>query len=241
MPTPRHLSVQDIPRWLQTAGRTWRQVPGFSLLYAAPLAVLALFMFLLAWGLQAWPMIYALASGFLLVGGVASAGLILQAMAIERHAAQGVGQIARRLLAEPRLLVLFGLSLFIWLIWITDAGILYGLYFSQQRLTEMPTFGLDSPLQAFLLFSGLMGAVPVLIMFAVATFAVPLLLESRCSLPQAIVLSVRTVFGNPLTLAAWGALVTLLVLASLLVLPLFFLVFPLLGYASFACYRQAFP
>jgi uncharacterized membrane protein len=86
-----------------------------------------------------------------------------------------------------------------------------------------------------------MGSVPALIMLAVATFSVPLVLEGRCGLPQAVGLSVRALRVNFVTMLAWACLVTIAVALSLLLLPLFLLVFPLLGFASFACYRQVFP
>ncbi len=238
---PRSAALSDIAVWLRNGAALLRRAGGVAPLYAALLAAIGAVMFAGAIFAGALPMTYALASGFLLVGSIASVGVMHLALALESGQRLRLAQMLGGVFRAPGLLALLGLSLFLWLIWVTDAGILYGLYFRQQQLPFMPTFGFAAPLPAFLLFSGLMGSVPALIMLAVATFSVPLVLEGRCGLPQAVGLSVRALRVNFVTMLAWACLVTIAVALSLLLLPLFLLVFPLLGFASFACYRQVFP
>lgn len=238
---PQPAAVSDIAAWLRNGAALLNRAGMVALLYGALLAIIGALMFAGAALADALPMIYALASGFLLVGSIASAGVMRLALALEAGRRLRLTQMLGGVFHAPGLLALLGLSLFLWLIWVTDAGILYGLYFRQRQMPFMPTFGFDAPLPAFLLFSGLMGSVPAMIMLAVATFSVPLVLESRCSLPQAVGLSVRALRVNFVAMLAWASLVTMAVALSLLLLPLFPLVFPLLGFASFACYRQVFP
>lgn len=76
-------------------------------------------------------------------------------------------------------------------------------------------------------------------MFASSAVAIPLLLDRRVTLMQAVLTSWRTVLANPLPMAFWAALImgfTLLGLASAL-LGLIAVV-PMLGHASWHAYRD---
>ena len=239
--TPQSLPLGDIVVCLRQ-GQQWfaaSRVP--AILYASILALLGLILIGLFVWLGAFPMIYALISGFMLVGSVASVGLMALALKLEKGQSVSLRDAWAGFAASPSLWVLAAIALFLWLIWVTDAGILYGLYFADQPLGLLPQFGFDTAAPPFFLFSALMGGVPAVIMLAVATFAVPLVLEQRCTLAQAIVLSVRASARNLLFMLLWGGLVTLGVSLSMLLLPLFPLVFPVLGFASFSCYRRVYP
>ena len=89
--------------------------------------------------------------------------------------------------------------------------------------------------EAWLAFGGVMAA-PI---FASSVVTMPLLVDRRISLLQAVLLSWSVVLKNPLPMAAWAAVLlvmTLLGLCSLL-LGLVFIV-PLLGHASWHAYRD---
>lgn len=76
-------------------------------------------------------------------------------------------------------------------------------------------------------------------MFASTAVAIPLLLDRRVTLMQAVLTSWRTVLANPLPMAFWAALImgfTLLGLASAL-LGLIAII-PMLGHASWHAYRD---
>lgn len=89
--------------------------------------------------------------------------------------------------------------------------------------------------EVWLAFGGVMAA-PI---FASSVVTMPLLVDRRISLLEAVLLSWGVVLKNPLPMAAWAALLlvmTLLGLCSLL-LGLVFVV-PLLGHASWHAYRD---
>lgn len=76
-------------------------------------------------------------------------------------------------------------------------------------------------------------------LFASSVIAMPLLLDRRVNVLQAVLASWQTVLTNPLPLALWAALImglTLLGLATLLIGLVF--VLPLLGHASWHAYRD---
>jgi uncharacterized membrane protein len=79
------------------------------------------------------------------------------------------------------------------------------------------------------------------IILAVSAFSVPLLHERRVNLVQAINASFRAVFANFLPCIAWGLELTGATVLSIVLLPLFTVVLPVLAYASFDLYRKVFP
>ena len=84
-----------------------------------------------------------------------------------------------------------------------------------------------------------MGGIMAAPMFASSVVSMPLLLDRRVTLLQAVLTSWRVVLANPLPMAVWAALImvfTLLGLGSLL-LGLIVIV-PMLGHASWHAYRE---
>jgi uncharacterized membrane protein len=70
---------------------------------------------------------------------------------------------------------------------------------------------------------------------------VPLLCERRAGLVDAVTASVRVVFGSFLPMMLWAALISGLIIGSILLLPLLPLTLPWLAYASRALYRRVLP
>lgn len=89
--------------------------------------------------------------------------------------------------------------------------------------------------EVWLLLGGIMAA-PI---FASSVVAIPLLLDRRVTLRQAVLTSWRCVLENPVAMAAWATLIMLLVLVGLgsLLIGLV-LVMPVLGHASWHAYRE---
>jgi len=68
-----------------------------------------------------------------------------------------------------------------------------------------------------------------------------LLCERRSGLVDAVTTSVRTVLGNFVPAVSWGLLLSMLIIASIFLLPLLPLTLPWLAYASRALYREVLP
>jgi uncharacterized membrane protein len=77
--------------------------------------------------------------------------------------------------------------------------------------------------------------------FGVSAFSVPLLCERRAGLVDAVTASVRIVFAGFVPAMLWAALISTLIIGSILLLPLLPLTLPWLAYASRALYRQVLP
>ncbi|MGV8804889.1 MAG: DUF2189 domain-containing protein [Polaromonas sp.] len=88
--------------------------------------------------------------------------------------------------------------------------------------------------ELWLTLGGLMAA-PI---FASSVIAMPLLLDRRVDVLQAVLASWQTVLTNPLPLALWAALIMALTLLGLATLLGLIVVLPVLGHASWHAYRD---
>ncbi|HEX6735270.1 MAG TPA: DUF2189 domain-containing protein, partial [Azonexus sp.] len=195
---------------------------------------------LLASGLT--PFVIAAAGAFMLLGPVFLAGFYGIAAAHEAGQGGGVGAVLagfRR--AAPALWVLALVCALLFMIFITDAAILYSYMVGGTSvwLAELPAD--PRAVGRFLLWGGASGLFIAFLLYAVSAFAVPLLCERRAGLVGAVVTSVRVVFGNFVPAMLWALLLATTIIGSCLVLPLLPLTLPWLAYAGRALYRQVLP
>lgn len=240
----RKLPLASIPAWIGHGWRTFRRTPGASMAYAGIFAAIGALLMAGAVLLDLAPMLYPLAGGFMLVGPAVLAGFFHVADRLRRGETVSLGDFFagfRR--SPPALWVISLVCAFLFLVWITDAAIVYSLYFGTVPVLSSLEFfaglGEGGKLLSFALFCSITGAVLAFMIFAISAFAVPLIFERRLGLAQAVSASVRAVFGNFAVMLAWGCVLSVGVGGSiLLLLPLFVLAFPVLAYASEQAYRD---
>jgi uncharacterized membrane protein len=241
---PRQFGAASIRAALTTGWHTFRTVPGPSLAFAALFALVGL---ALLWGaghLGMSPMALPLAGGFMLVGPALLTGFFRLA---DRAAAGTTPRVADALAAFARapagLWVVALLCAFLFLIWMTDAAVLYAFIVGGQHLPyELPwLLRWQREVVAFELWAALLGAALAFMILAVSAFSVPLLHDRRAALAPAVGASVRAVFGSLPGSVGWALLLTGVILLSILLLPLFVVTLPVLAYASRALYRTVFP
>jgi uncharacterized membrane protein len=190
------------------------------------------------------PMSLPFAGGFMLVGPALLTGFFqlskISAQGGQPSIADAFAAFAR---APAGLWIVALVCSFVFLIWITDAAVLYAFMIGAEHLPyDLPwLIRLERHIVGFELWGALMGSVLALIIFAISAFSVPLLHEGRANPVQAIHASVRAVFGSFPASIAWGTVLTGTTLLSILVLPLLLVTLPVLAYASFALYRSVFP
>lgn len=244
---PNKISLSRLPGWLREGWRVFLQASGLSAAYAGIFALLGFFQFLAVVTSGLSPLVVALAGGFMLIGPALLCGFFNVSDRLERREQVRLGHfLAGFRLAPPALWVVALIEMFIFLIWLTDAGVVYGLYFGITPNMGLPQFiaGLAGEGQTlpFLFFSGLMWLVLAFIIYATSAFAVPLLFYRRANLAGAVSASVRAVFSSFPAMLAWGVLLSAAMFTAMLILlPLFPLVFPVLAYASRQAYREVFP
>jgi uncharacterized membrane protein len=190
-------------------------------------------------------------SGFLVVAPVLATGLYALSRAVELDEPRSLTLVIRTWLSWRRhgssadgkdwRLVQFGLLLGLaGTGWVLTSAALITLLSPQAIQNPLDFLRLvvlakDSWLFELWLALGGMMAAP---MFASSAIALPLLLDKRVSVLQAVITSWQAVLANPLTMAWWAALImgfSLLGLCSALLGLVF--VIPMLGHATWHAYR----
>lgn len=246
-PTPTAFQFRDLRRALWLGWRAFRALPGPSLALGALFALIGVVLLLALALLGVSPLGWVLAGGFLLIGPALLAGFFGLYRRHERGERPGLGDALGGFTeAGTGFWVVAGLCTFLFLVWLTDAGVLYAFQVGAGPLRE-GTAGqwgwssLSPGVRTFALWSSPVGAFLALGLYLVTAFSVPLLYERRTGVVPAIHASVRAVLGNLGPALAWALIIALGVLPSILILPLLPVTLPVLAYASFALYRTVFP
>lgn len=224
--------------------RTFRGIPGPSVAYAAVFAGVGAVLLWSAGRLGLSPMALPLAGGFMLVGPALLTGFFRLA---DLHASGRTPRFGDALDAFPSapagLWVVALLCAFLFLIWITDAAVLYAFTVGGRPLGyELPwLLAWQRDVVAFELWAALLGSALAFMILAVSAFSVPLLHDRRASLAPAVSASVRAVVGNLPASIGWALLLSSGILLSILLLPMLLVTLPVLAYASRALYLAVFP
>ncbi|MCB1773345.1 MAG: DUF2189 domain-containing protein [Gammaproteobacteria bacterium] len=241
---PTRLRFSDIGFAIATGLSLLHTLPRVSVAYAAVFATLGLALLTVLGMVGLSPMALPFAGGFMLVGPILLAGYFELVRLHESGIQPTIGDPFRAFARAPAgLWLLAVLCAFLFVIWITDAGILYSFTIGETDLgydlAWLPQQGRD--VLTFELWGALMGSVLAYLIFTVSAFSVPLVYEGRAGLVQGISASARVVLGNFLVCLAWGITLGSVIVLSILVMPVLLFTLPVMSYASFALYRRAFP
>jgi uncharacterized membrane protein len=188
------------------------------------------------------PFIVAAAGAFMLVGPIVLAGFFGIARAVEAGRKAGADAVFNGFHHPPAALWVIALvCMLLFMIFVTDAGILYSYMVGGTPLFPADMLPPPKGVFSFALWAAISGAVVAFLIFSISAFSVPLLCEHRANLVTAVVTSVRVVFRNFAVAIAWALLLSAIVIGSILLLPLFPFVLPVMAYASHALYREALP
>jgi uncharacterized membrane protein len=244
---PAHFGPGHVVCALRMGWHVLRVLPGPSIALGTVLASVGAILAAAVILIGASPLLLVLAGGFLLIAPALLAGFFALFLCHERGERPGIRAaldgFAR---AGTGFWVLAGLCAFLFLIWVTDAGVLYAFSVGSGPLLE-PQSGpgawptLTQGVRQFALWSLPLGAVIALGLYCVSVFSVPLVYERRSGVVSAIHSSVAAVFQNPLGALAWGSVIALGTLLGIVLLPLLTVTLPILTYGGFALYRAVFP
>lgn len=244
-PITRTLEMSQPLDWLRAGWRDFRRAPFIGALHGFALAGFGAVLLAVA-GNQFWFLAGAF-SGFLLIAPVLAVGLYAVSRALERDEAVGLGLVWRTWLSwrgrerHDWRLVRFGLLLALaGTGWVMTSASLITLFapapirspldFLQHVVLAREGFLFE----AWLALGGVLAA-PV---FASSVITLPLLLDRRIGVLDAVLTSWRAVLANPAPLALWAALIMGLTLCGLLPALLgLVVVVPILGHASWHAYR----
>ena len=188
------------------------------------------------------PFVIAAAGAFMLIGPAILAGFFGIASAHEAGLPKHFRNVLRGFAAASGATWVIALiCALLFMIFVTDAAILYS-YMIGGAPVWLPDFIPPTQnIKDFLFWGAVSGCVIALLLFCISAFSVPLLCERRTGLVDAVVASARIVFGNFAPAMLWAALLSALIITSILLLPLLPLTLPWLAYASRALYRHVLP
>ena len=128
----------------------------------------------------------------------------------------------------------------IYLVWITDALIIYSVYFGFHPIPDL--FGnpeVRADVFSYLLYASLLGAVLSLITFPVTVLSLPHIIFSGAGFVDAVVFSVKGVARRLPGMLLWALVIGFVMLFTLIIfLPAALVVFPVLAHANAACYKE---
>lgn len=244
-PQVRKITIGDLTDALRLGWRDFMAKPSHLMFLVLIYPLAGIFFAVWTSGNNAVPMLFPLASGFVLIGPIAAIGLY----EISRRREQGEEPNWRDALAvrhSPALpsIVLVGtwlLALFFG--WLLAARTLYIVLLGDTIPASLDSFLYSLPGAEggwmLIILGNAMGACFALVALATTVMAFPLLLDRDVGAAAAVQTSIRAFAANPVVMTLWGVIVA--VILAVAILPLFVglaLALPVLGHATWHLYRK---
>ena len=241
-PAFSRLTIDSIPRAIARGWALFLTTRQLSVSYSMIFAFIGVVIFVGIERASFAPMIFPLAGGFMLVGPVLLTGFfaIADRVALKQPCrfsdiVAGFSHASRGMFAIAMVCTL------LFMIWVTDVATLYGFTVGRVPVSLLPVSSPSDNVVSFLVWTSLIGAVLAVVIFSISAFSVPLLYYRRAGLVRAVVLSVRAVFANLTASLLWAMILSVTIIGSILIFPLFLVAFPVLAFASHSLYRELFP
>lgn len=229
--------------WLSRGARDMGRAPAASLAHGVAFAIVALAILAIGWD-RAWLLAGAF-TGFVIPAPALATGLYELSRRLERgESATLSDSVAAWRGASPALLRFGALLAAIGTAWVAFCWLVVRA--SGSAAAGAPDGGVGALLRLFTddrgaaLFVAWMvaGGLAAAIVFAIGVVSVPMLLERRVTLRDAVLASVRVVGEHPFTMALWAAVIMVATLVAAVTVIGWLLVVPLLGHASWHAYRD---
>ena len=239
----RNLPASAAFGWLRAGWRDLQTQPGASLAYG--LAVFAISV-AIVWTLFALGLDYILfpaLAGFMVVGPLVAIGLYAKSRDIDQGEPVSLKRMVFVKQASGAQVLFTGAILcLLMLVWMRAAVIIYALFFGLRPfpgLDHVASMLFTTPIGwAMMIVGSIVGGVFAAFSFAISTFSIPMLLDEKTDAFTAIGTSISLVWNNLPVMLAWGVIVLVLFLASVVTgLIGLIVVFPLLGHATWHSYK----
>lgn len=237
-----HLTLESIGRALRRGWELFARTRPLSVTYAMIFALVGVIILVAIERASFAPMIFPLTGGFMFVGPLLLSGFFAIADRAGRGEASDFSDVIGGFSRSSReMLTLAFVCTLLFIVWVADTATLYGYIVGRTPTPLLVLFSPSDDVLSFLVWSSLLGAVIAFGIFAISAFSVPLLYYRRAGLARAVHLSVAAVFANLVPCLLWALILSVTIIVSILVFPLFLMSFPVLAFASHALYRELFP
>lgn len=239
------ITFSDVKAALADGVSDFMRKPMLSLLFGA---IFAAFGLVFVAGLlvydQIW-MIVPAGVGFPLVAPFLAAGLYEMSRRYQLGESFSWGDIFSIVFRQQRRE--FGwmafVMLFVFWVWIYQVRLLLALFLQWTSFSSLEGFVLVVTTTTngilFLMVGTAVGAFLATVLFSITVVAMPLLLDEEIDFVSAMILSVKSVFQNPVVLLGWGVIIA--ALTFLAVLPVFagvVIILPILGHTTWHLYKR---
>src|SRR4029077_4859889 len=212
----RKISLSDLGSALRLGWEDFKAIPTHAVVLCVIYPVLGLVLFRLTIGYSVLPLLFPLAAGFTLIGPFAALGLYELSRRRERGEEAGAGH-ALEVLRAPSFGPILGLGTLLLVLfgtWIAAADAIYVATFGHTPAANIPDFArrvLTTPEGWSLIIIGCgIGFLFAIVALCVSVVSFPLMLDRHATAIDAIRTSLRAVMKNPITMAAWGLIVAVL-------------------------------
>jgi uncharacterized membrane protein len=241
----RRVGFSDLVDALRLGWEDFKAIPTHAVVLCVIYPVIGLVLFRLVLGYSVLPLLFPLAAGFTLIGPFAALGLYELSRRRERGE-EAAAWHAMRVLNAPSFGAILALGTFLFALfvtWIAAADAIYIATFGHAPAASIPDFArrvLATPEGWSLIIIGCgVGFLFAVIALCISVVSFPLMLDRHATAIDAIRTSLRAVMKNPITMAAWGLIVAVLLAVGSL--PFFVglaVVLPVLGHATWHLYRK---
>ncbi|MFN4158444.1 MAG: DUF2189 domain-containing protein [Gemmobacter sp.] len=239
------MSLRDLRACLVLGWRDFTRAPLFGVFFAGAYVAGG---WLMLWALTVkgalWWVLPA-AAGFPILGPFVACGLYDVSRRLEAGEAlswtEVLGAVWRQ--KDRQIPAMAAVVVVFFLFWNFLAHMIFALFLGLSTMTNITSSVAVLMTQeglTMLAIGSMVGAVLAGTLFSVTVISLPMLMDREVDFVTAMITSVSVVLNNPLVLGAWGVGIAVATFAAML--PWFlglFVVFPVLGHASWHLYRRA--
>ncbi len=244
-PVIRSIGLSDLRAALRAGWEDFQAIPSHAIILCVIYPVLGLVLARAVFGYAVIPLLFPLAAGFALLGPFAALGLYELSSRRERGEEPSAWDTLD-VLRSPSFGAMLGLGTLLFALfvtWVATAQAIYIAVFGYQG----PASASDFVQRVFTTSQGWwlivvgcgVGFLFALVALCISVVSFPMMLDRHASAGEAMVTSLRVAAKNPVTIAAWGMIVAVLLVVGSL--PFFLglaVVIPVLGHATWHLYRK---
>ena len=245
VPEIAELDFSDLKVALGKGWSDFRKAPIYGIIFGTIFAALGVVLYLQFVVWQSDISIVPLAAGFPLIGPFVAVGMYEVSRLIEREESVSWMSVMQAIYAERKRQIpsIAFVVLFIFLIWVYMAHLVFALSFGLKPLTNVMTSTdilLTKEGITMLLMGSVVGGFLSFVLFSITVVGIPLLVDREIDVVTAMITSFSLVLNNMVVMLAWGVIVALLLLVAMI--PMFIgliVVLPVLGHATWHLYKLA--